>query len=165
MCPTSGSYTFLIISCRTESANSSLGISDLYLVKKIPFCCLNQGSCLQPPMVTIAPTHSDSVSSTTTSQQLDAKPHACEAETSFSKWQMLRCPFSTSGRDVSSPFRSLHLPKPQQGWNGDAVNQQEKISAAGGAKEGKIKPTLPPSLACCVPAPPAASVHCVSGWK
>lgn len=77
---------------------------------------------------------------------------------------MLRCPFNTSSWEVSIPFRSLHLPKSWQGWNCDAVSAQEKISAAQGAKEGKINPTFPP-LASCVSAPPAALVHCVSGWK
>lgn len=134
--------------------------------KKYPFCCLNQGSCLQPLTVTISPTHSNPVSSTTASQQPNTEPHTHEAETSFFGWQTLRCPFSTSGWDGSSPFISLHLPKPQQGWNGDAVYQQEKkFCCWGEQRKEKMKPTLPPSLACSVPAPSAALVHCVSGWK
>lgn len=84
------------------------------------------------------------------SQQLDTEIHACEAETSFFRWQMLRCPFNTSSWEVSIPFRSFQLPKSWQGWNGDAVSEQEKISAAQGANEGKINPTLPPSLVVCL---------------
>lgn len=48
------------------------------------------------------------------------------------------------------PLQITPPPKTSTGLNGDAVNQQEKISAAGGAKEGKIKPTLPHLLAVCL---------------
>lgn len=82
--PTSGSTSFLIFSGSIKSANSRLGITDLYLVnKKPPFSCLNQRSCLQTPVVIIPPTHSDPVSSIAAPQQLNTKPHAREAETIF----------------------------------------------------------------------------------
>lgn len=98
MCPTSGinSTTFLITSCRTESANSSsIGISDLYLVIKRPRYCLTRGSCLQLPKVTISPTHGDLIHSTMASQQPHTKPHTREVQTSFSVCLHLQLPQCT----------------------------------------------------------------------
>lgn len=103
MCPTSGinSTTFLITSCRTESANSSsIGISDLYLV--ITSMLLFNSRIL---------------------------PAAPEGH----RFTYPRWPDPFNNGITAASQQTTHT------WSSDQLF--------------------------CVPAPPAASVHCVTGWK
>lgn len=161
MCPTSGSTTFLIISSRIESANSSLTISDLYFIKKKITILLFKlrilpaapnGHCFTHP-----PNNLVSNSSLTVKQMhVRLRPASLDDKC----WG---APSTLLAEKFPSPSNhSIHQnPDRVETVMLSVSKKKKKYICCSGSKERKNKP-YPPSLACCVSAPPAALVHTVS---